>query len=242
MATNLSGPVLVAGRPLFGAGGDTVPQHPVGARVEANDGRVYRYCFVTPTAMVAGQLYQGPAQKTTHQDLTATAAAIGDTTLSSLVLGATVIQLNEYAGGQAVISVTPGVGYSYRIKSHLGGAASATISFTLEDAVEVALTATSRIDLVHNPYNGVIVNPTTRTGPVVGVAVDVITAGNYGWIQSQGPIGVLADGTIAVGNNVSASTGVAGAVAVATTATALLGWACTGIADTEYGSVYLTLD
>lgn len=241
MATKLSGPVLVAGRPLFSIGGDSVPEHEVGSRVQSTDGRVFRYVFCTPTALVAGALQQSPAEKTNHQNLTAPIAAVGATSIS-LALGATALSTNEYAAGLMIISVTPGVGYSYRIKSHPAGAASATVSFELEDPIEVALTATSRVDLVHNPYNGVIINPSTATGAPVGVAVDVISAGNYGWIQSQGPVGVLAAGALAVGATVSSSPGVAGAVSMMSTARGVVGYALTGVADTEYGAVYLTLD
>ena len=232
---------MVAGRPLFGAGGDSEPQHPVGARVEANDGRVFRYVFATPTALVAGQLQQGPAEKTNHQNRTAPVAAIGATSLT-VDLGATLAQLNEYAGGLMVVTVTPGQGYSYRIKGHPAAASDADILVTLEDPLEVALTADSRVDFVHNPYNGVIVNPTTATGPVVGVAVDVIDAGKYGWIQSGGLVGCLANGAITVGANVAASAAVAGSVIHAGSLNAVVGYAATGIATTDYGAIFLTLD
>lgn len=242
MSTALSGNLQVVGTPLFVSGGDSTAQHVVGARAVANDGRIFRYVFATPTALVAGNLQQGPAEKTNHQNLTAPVAAIGATSIA-VTLGATLAQDNEYAGGLMVITVTPGVGYSYRIKSHPAAASAASLTLTLEDPIEVALTATSRIDLVHNPYNGVIVSPTTQTGPVVGVAIDVIDAGKYGWIQSQGPVGCLVDQTVTVGKALSASTGVAGAVRhVQSTAATIVGHAMTGGADTEYCAIYLTID
>ena len=241
MATPLSGQAQIVGTPLFSSGGTSSPEHAIGQRVEANDGRVFRYVFCTPTALVAGKLQQGPAQKTNHQNLTAPAAAIGDTSLA-VTLGSTLAQENEYAGGLLVVTVTPGVGYSYRIKSHPAAAADASLTLTLEDPIEVALTSTSRLDLVHNPYRGVIVNPTTATGPVVGVAVDVISAGNYGWIQSGGAVGCLADGTINVGQTVYASAVTAGAVTQVGTPAAVVGYAVTGVATTEYGAIHLSLD
>ena len=245
MATQLSGSIQVTGAPLFSAGGDTTRQHVVGSRVESSDGRVFRYGFCTPTALIAGQLQQGRAEITNHQNLTAPVAAVGASSLS-IALGGTALSPNEYAGGLAIISVTPGVGYSYKIKSHLAADASATVTFNLEDNVEVALTATSRVDLVHNPYSGVIVNPTTSTGPVVGVAIDVISAGSYGWVQSGGIVGCLADLTVTVGRNVAGSENTAGAVSQPTafggTSRQIVGYACTGIATTEYGAIFLTID
>ncbi|MCR4278111.1 MAG: hypothetical protein NUV85_03835 [Candidatus Berkelbacteria bacterium] len=243
MATKLSGPIQVHGGPLFTSGGDSAPIHDIGSLGVSNDGRKFRYVFCTPTALVAGKLQQGPAEVTNHQDLTSPVAAVGDTTIA-VTLGNTLAQANQYAGGLAIITVTPGVGYSYRIKSHPAAAASASLTLTLDDPIEVALNATSRIDLVQNPFNGVIVYPTTATGGAVGVAVDVVDAGKYGWIQSGGAVGCLANGAVAIGDSVCASNAVAGSVESFTTGSKqnIVGYALTGVADTEYGAIYLTID
>lgn len=242
MAKHFTGPVQVFDDDQFTSGGDSTPVTDVGALAITNDGRKFRYCFVTPTATVAGQLFQGPAQVTNHQNLTPSAASIGDTSLT-VTLGGTLAHRNQYAGGFAVVTVTPGVGYSYRIKSHPAAAASASLVLTLDDPIEIALTGTSRIDLMQNPFSGIIVSPTTMTGPAVGVATDIISAGNYGWIQSGGPVGVLADGAVTIGQSVASSGAVAGAVTnIIATARAIVGHSVTGIADTEYGSIYLTID
>ena len=45
------------------------------------------------------------------------------------------------------------------------------MTFTLQDPIEVALTTASRIDVKSNPYDGVVVQPTSRTSAPVGVAV-----------------------------------------------------------------------
>lgn len=242
MATKLSGSIQVTGTPLFSSGGDTDAQHVVGSGVESNDGRRFRYVYCTPTALIAGTLLQGQAEITNHQNLTSPVAAIGDTSLA-VTLGATAVEPNFYAGGLMVITVTPGVGYSYRIKSHPGAASAASLTITLDDPLEVALTATSRIDLVANPYNGVIIYPTTTTGPAVGVATDIISAGRYGWVQTKGPVACLASGTVLVGQNVIASRGAAGAIGPWVAGTQVnVGYAITGIADTEYGAIVLQLD
>src|SRR3990167_8459662 len=124
MASQLSGQVLVNARPLFSAGGDTNAEHVVGSRVECNDGRVFRYAFCTPTALVAGNLLQAPADTTTHQNLIPVAAAIGATSID-VALGAGAMNAGVYNGGYAIISVTPGLGYAYKIKSHPSAASSA---------------------------------------------------------------------------------------------------------------------
>jgi len=119
------------------------------------------------------------------------------------------------------------------------------VTLTLEDEVQVALTTASRGDLVLNPYNGVIQSPTTASGTVVGVAVNDITAGQYGWIQVEGVASVLDQGGIAVGSQVKASNGTAGAVEIAATASteaqANVGVSCTVSSDGQQAAIRLNL-
>lgn len=207
-------------------------------------GRKFRYCLVGASALVPGKVYQAPAEITNHQDLTPTAAtAIGDTSIT-VTLGATAATANQYAGGWVVVTTGTGAGYQYRISSHPAAALSSTLTLTLDDAILVATNAsTTRVDLVLNPYSGVIVNPTTASGSVAGVAVYAAAAGTYAWLQTGGPAAVLADGANAVGAELVASNAVAGAVEDATgTAQAVIGTSMTGCADTEYGAVFLTID
>ena len=215
-------------------------QHDLGTRVSTPDGRAFRYAKAGE-ALVAGTLLQAPVEKTNHQDLTPSIAAIGATSIT-VTLGATAATANYYAEGWALVTVTPGVGYMYKIKSHPAADSSGSLTITLEDPLKIAITATSRIDLVVNPYSGVIINPTTATSCPIGAATYVMTSAYYGWIQTHGPAVLLKDGGSTVGTNVSASNGTAGAVEAAVTAQAAIGFAMTGIATTEYGAVYLTLD
>jgi hypothetical protein len=198
-------------------------------------------CFAVATALVPGQLQQAAAEVTNHQNLTPAAAAIAASSVT-VTLGATAATANQYAEGWLLVTVTPGQGYQYRIKSHPAADASATLVVTLEDPVEVALTTSSRCDLVRNPWAAVIVNPTTATSSPCGVAVNNIAASSFGWLQTHGPACCLADGALTVGVNVSASNAVAGAMEAAVTAQAAIGHVMTGVADTEYGAVFLTLD
>jgi hypothetical protein len=215
-------------------------QSTLGARAATADGRSVRYVKMGAVAAVPGKLYQAPAEVTNHQDLAPAAAAIGATQVT-VTLGATAATANQYQGGFLVVTVTPGQGYMYRISSNPAADASATMVVTLEDPLLVALTTSSRVDLLASPYNGVIVNPATASSAPVGVAVYAIPAGEYGFLQTGGPAAVLADGGITVGVNVSASNATAGAVEAAVTAQAAIGQALTGIATTEYGSVFLTM-
>jgi hypothetical protein len=235
----LSGDVAVAASSVTSS--SATKEFALGARAKMPDGRTFRYCLAGGTALVPGKLQQAPAQITNHQNLTPAAAAIGATSVT-VTLGATAATANQYAEGWVVVTVTPGQGYQYKIASHPAADASATLVLTLEDPIAVALTASSRVDLVLNPYSGVIVNPSTATSAPVGVAVYPVTAAQYGWIQTGGSSVILADGALAVGTNVAASNAVAGAVEAATGVQAAIGEALTGVADTEYGAVRLLLD
>ena len=158
------------------------PTHNLGQKLVTPDGRSFRYVRAGGTALVAGNLLQSIAEDTGEQDLTPTATAIGATTITT---SAITVTANQYAGGYVLVTVTPGIGQAFKIKSHPASTAAA-VTLTLEDPVQVALTTTSRIDLVPNIYEGVIAHPTTSSGVPVGVAVNDITANQYGWIQTGG--------------------------------------------------------
>ena len=54
---------------------DTVARAKLGTMVETEDGRKFRYCENSGTAMVAGNLYQAPALEANHQNIAVQAAA-----------------------------------------------------------------------------------------------------------------------------------------------------------------------
>ncbi len=240
MATKLNGGATAAAQGIFEV--SATQNHDLGEFIRSSDGRGFRYVKAGASDLVVGKLQQAPAEVTNHQNLAVTATAVGATQITA-TLGATAATANQYAGGYVVVTVTPGVGYQYLIKSHPAASGGAAVVITLDEPVQVALTTSSKIDLVANPFNGVIVNPTTASSTPVGVAVSVIPAGQFGWIQTSGIANVLADGDNVVGAGVVASNGTAGAVEDATgTAQAIIGIAVTGIADTQYGAVKLLLD
>lgn len=215
------------------------PTHELGQRMVTSDGRAFRYARAGTTALVVGNVLQSPAEDTGDENIAATAAAVGDT---SITTAAMTVTANQYAGGYVTVTVTPGLGQTYRIKSHAAYTAAAA-TFQLEDPIEVALTATSRLDFVANPYNSVVVAPTTPTGVIVGVAVNNITASQYGWIQVQGICNVVADAagvTLATGD-VSLSNATAGNVESFVSGQPVVGKAVTGIAANESGVIYLQI-
>jgi hypothetical protein len=181
-------------------------------------GQKFRYVKAGATALVVGNALQATVQDVDHDDVTCRATAIGATSLL-ITTGSSggALDENEYADGYAVVDTTPGLGYTYRIKSHAAIAASTNGSLELVDgeSVQVALTASSKITLVANPYKNVIQHPvTTASGTCIGGAVYPIVASEYGWIQSGGPGAALIAGTPAVGQPVTSTSAAAGALSV----------------------------
>jgi hypothetical protein len=87
--------------------------------------------------------------------------------------------------------------------------------------------------------------PTTSTSAPVGFAVYNITAAYFGWVCSHGPTTAHAQGTVVVGDGlIPAETAVAGTVVSQGNDThdAEVAYALTGIASTDYGLVYATID
>jgi hypothetical protein len=191
--------------------------HDFGTRVETDDGRVFRYAKAGASDLVAGNVLQGPAVVTAHLANTPPVVALLATSFV-YTPGAATGTANQYAGGWLQVDTTPGNGYTYEVSGHGAIASSTAFTLALKDPIKVALTAFSRVGLMANPYNGVIQFPvTTATGAVVGVAGYIISAGQYGWIQTWGPCSTLIAGTPAMGAGVMTPSTTAGSAVVVTT-------------------------
>jgi len=184
-------------------------------------GNRYRYVKAGGTALVVGNLLQEPAEDTNFVSMTPYAAAAIGATEIQVTLGGTAVTASMFDGGFLTVSVTPGLGQSFRIKSHtVQTSTSGVCTFTLDRPLKVALTvAASKVSVRKNPYNGVIQYPvTTQTGGAVGVAILAITASYYGWIGTGGDFPVLFDTGTNTANDASgieASAAVAGSVCAA---------------------------
>jgi len=260
--TSLTGSTQIFAQDIFSDTGTTfVPLHKLGELGHTADGRKFRYVSVEPSSsqvtgqaagatLVSGNVIQGAAQIANHLNLAPSAAVIGATTIT-VTLGATAAFVNQYRGGYAMISTSPGNGYAYEIKSHPLAASSGTLVLTLVDSVKVALTASSRVDLQRNPYSSVIQAPvTTATGAALGVALHPIPAATsggatgqtYGWIQTYGPAAVLIDGTPAVGAMVVSTGAAAGAATIFSSTLQVIGKMMTTGVDTKNNAVFLVID
>lgn len=245
MSVLSTGPEIIA-QDLFVD--NTIAQIVTGAKAETPDGRVYRYCCVgSATALVAGSLYQSPANFTNHLRLTVQAAAAVGATSVSLTLGASAAAANQYAGGYLVIHSTGG-GFTYRISGHPSAAASATLTVKIEDPIVTALTTSSIASLIHPSYGnavrGVVINPTTATGAPVGWAVTTVAANDFGWLQTHGPVAALVQGTITIGSPIQASVTTAGAVnsALISGSAPFLGYTLEAGTTAENSAMFGTID
>jgi hypothetical protein len=192
-------------------------QSGIGQKTYDQDGREWVYVQAGAVDLVAGNAIQGPAIIPLHLANTPPVVAAGATSFV-YTPGATAAAANFYAGGYLGVDTAPGPGYTYRISDHLAITASTAFTLNLDDPIQVALTATSRVGLIPNKYKGVIQFPiTTATGILVGVANYVIPALQYGWIQTKGICATLIAGTPALGAQVMSPGTAAGAVVVTTT-------------------------
>jgi hypothetical protein len=188
----------------------TSRRYPLGTQMVMQDGRKFRYVKAGGTALVIGNLIQAPANVANHLGRTPTAAAVNDMTVA-VTLGATAATKDQYAGGYLHVLTTGA--QLWPIKSHPAVDSAGVLTATLQSGLKTAIAATaSQIDLIANPYSAVIQNPTTQSSVALGVAVRAIAANAFGWIQTAGPVAVLTDGTVVLGDSVMASNGTAGAV------------------------------
>lgn len=224
---------------------DTVQNADFGAKVSTSDGRVFRYMKVGATALVAGSVYDGPANVGNHTNVSvAAAAAVGVQTVT-VTLGATAATANQYTGGVLVINDVDGQGFTYGIKSHPAADASAALVVTLnaDETIQEALTTNSQASLVPNQYNGVIIHAASETGIPVGVAIKDITAASLGWIQTRGPVSALQDASAAaLGKQVGASTTTDGSVSAGDGTLPVIGYQLATGVSTEFNPIFLTID
>jgi len=227
------------------------PQHIVGQLAVDQYGNRYRYVKAGTSALVTGELLQEPVESTNWDNMATQAnVAINDTDIS-VTLGGTAVTANLFDGGILHVSYGTGIGQIFRIVKHtVQTSTTGTCTFTVDHAVKIALTtASSKISVRKNPYNGVIEYPaTTQTGGAVGVALYALTASYYGWIQSGGEATVLFDTGTNTSNGV---TGLAPSAAIAGSVkpqgggagAIIIGFARDVVSTDQYqGIAHLTID
>lgn len=215
----------------------------VGQKFDTSDGRELALIQNGAVALAAGVLVQSEAEVTAHQKLAMTVPTAYPATAGTYQIlvtnGSTVLNVNKFAGGYAIISAGTGIGQMLKIASHQPAANAGTFVVTLEDPIQTTLDATSKVSLLQNPYANVIITPiTTATGGPVGVTLYNIAASTaptynnttgaltaagvaqYGLITTHGPAACLIDATVTnVGYPLGVSKTTAGTLGVATLTT-----------------------
>lgn len=230
----------------------------VGQKFQTADAKTVVLVQNGGTALVSGRLIQSPASiGANHTGLTLSTAAIAATQIT-ITLGGTLATANQYQGGYLVISAGTGAGQTLRIASHPAGTSSGTVVLTLEEPLSVAtLTSDSKGSLTLPQYgsrngtdyttSGVIVCPTVATGQVIGATIYPIPAStasvaSYGWIVTNGSVGILNGANTAIGLDVMPGGSVAGSVVTYVVATrSRVGTATVAGEDTKVQMVTLQL-
>lgn len=176
----------------------------IGDSVEFDDGRKFRFVS-SKTALTAAE----PASIATASDsevAVVTAVTAGETavtlvTTATAIFGgsAGVLAADRLAGGYLSINDDAGEGYLYRIKSHTAGTAAVNMTFTLYDAVKVALDTTTTDVMIIGPKYREVVAGAAALQPV-GVCVVPCTGTSeyFFWVQTKGP-GVACTGGSTIG-------------------------------------------
>ena len=161
----------------------------------------------------------------------------------TITLGATAATVNQYAEGYLIINDVDGEGIAYKIRSHPAADSGATLTIELEDPIKVALTTSSQASLTYNPYDNVVISATDQADLPIGIPNIAVTAAYYFWVQTGGVCSAWADEAYAKGAALTIGTGVAGQLeAVDAAGEPQLGICHETAVDTEYRSVFLTLD
>ena len=217
--------------------------HDLGTIAETADGRVYRYALAGAVNLAAGLANISPAKVANHTNIAVAAAAAVGARQVSVTLGATAATLDQYADGYLVVNDSAGVGAAYRIEGHQSISSAGTGFIQLSEAIVTALTTSSKVSLVINPWASAIVHATSTAAFCNGTNNVAVTAAYYYWSQTGGMASILSDGIIAKGVGSIIGT-VAGSLAteVAATVTQRISIAPEATVDTKYYPQYMTVD
>ncbi len=241
----------------------------VGQKFDTSDGREFVLIQNGAVALAAAKVIQSSPEVTAFQKLAMTVPTAYPATAGAFQIlvtnGATVLNVNQFQGGYAIVAAGTGIGQMLKISSHQPAANGATFVVTLEDAIVTTLDATSKISLLASPYvNNVIqvASGSSQTGSPVGISLYPIAASTaptynattgaltaagvaqYGLIQTHGPaVGTLTTGgaSLTTGSGLGIST-TAGNLIVQTLTTApLIAYNMQTQTDAQSGLVYLIL-
>ena len=204
---------------------DSIPQYAVGTRIKRQDGNEYVYSHfgadVNRGVLVAPDVSESSLVDSDNIVVApASAQTTTDGTVGSKYLEVTLagVTAGQYRGGYLVITDDTGEGYTYRIRGNTatGDPASGNIRIQLWEGLQVALDATSDIAIQGCLYANLEIATVATDNCCAGVTCSTmdVSEAAYGWICTSGVTGILQDGSIAIGDPITISDGVSGAVQV----------------------------
>lgn len=226
----------VQGIPQVGADFDifdahATPRYAIGTRIKRQDGNEYVYSHfgadVNRGVLVATDVSESTlADSDNIIEAPANATDTSYGTINSKYIEATLasVTADQYAGGYLVTTDDTGEGYTYRVKGNTATDNPATGNFLIElyDPLQVAVDSTTDFAIQGNLYANLEIATAATDTNVAGVTVSTMDVSEkaYGWICVKGVVGILQDGTIAIGDPVQLSDSTDGAVQVFGGATA----------------------
>jgi len=226
----------------------------VSAKLEFNDGRIYRYNRNGGViAAKSGLMNSGPAVNTDLEAETQTTiganVAVGDVEIIVLIQTGSALAENAMAQGTVYVesATTAAFGDEYPIiASKLDDSDDTLLRLRLRYPIRTAWTGSTVITIKPSPNWNTVVFPTTAENAAVGVNKVAVPINYFYWGQTGGPCSMLVDNgdTLVKGDACGApsSAGAAGEVGNQGTTDQIWGRVLHGIAGDSMALVYLTLD
>jgi len=229
------------------------------------DGRKFRYAKAGEALSVGipcqGVAALGGLEFDTNAKLVTSITTYGTTanylrfsTTWGSIGGSTGATKDLFKDGYLWISGSTG-GQMLRVKGNTTGSSGTASQFTdikfrEGERLSAAIDTSTLISITRNPYDGVTEfdGLATQTGLDVGVPPRDITSDYYFWLQTGGVCPLMTDGTVVLGESVSAttSTGIQGGQALASSHESVrrqpIGTVIQVYADTKFSLVNLRLD
>lgn len=229
---------------------DATPRFQVGFKVEDNEGNVYRYghfgANVDRGVVVAQDISESSLGDSDNVIVASTSSAdTSDGLVGSKYLEITAgqsgnaILADQFAGGKFVTTDDAGEGYTYNIVGNTGNATiGSSFRLQLKEKLQVAVTAATDFGIAGSPYANLEGATIGTDNVAAGVSCQQIAIATkpYGWIQTQGIVGILQSGTAVIGQKITltATAGAVGPAGADATASATL--------NSSVGSTVITGD
>ena len=190
---------------------------PVGTLMIIEDGRHFRFTEIaTGVTTVVNGLLQAEVHTTDQSGEALDTLASGVVELTGVITTSSGVTSPEYVNGYIYTDNATTLPM-YRIKSTTTATAGNAITVTLYTSTPTAIAAGNTVSYIKNPWRDVILKPASaETAPAIGVNKVVITADQFGWVQTSGPVSALYDSSTtaigAVGAPVAPDQAVASAV------------------------------